>query len=985
MRPHRLRVTAFGSFAGTVEIDLDALSGNGLFLLHGDTGAGKSTLLDAMGFALYGRVPGVRNDAKRLRSDYAAPDVHTEVQVEATLGGRRMRITRSPEYDRPKKSGIGTTTQKAKVLLEEQVGGGWTTLSTAFREAGDEIADLVGMSADQFFQVVLLPQGEFAKFLRADSGDRAKLLEKLFGTGIYRSAEEWLVGRRIATARAVDGARDDVALATARVAQAAGVAESDVPAEPCSTWADGLATLAAADRAAAEADLATVLADRDAARATAEAATRRAAAQQQRRQLLAAQVALTARAAETGRLRAEADEARRAAEVAALLNQVDARSRAVAVAVERRSVARAGLAVVQLDDDLDVAALEQVAAAGRERIGGFEALRDLATDVARDEQASVSAAQDNESAVAAIDGLARRIAEIPMQRTTLIAAVEEARGALARLPVVQARRDALLASAADTAALATVIAAAEQLRDELLLGREKAVSLRDKAADVREARLEAIRFELASMLVDGDPCPVCGSLFHPDPSEVRGERVTRDDEDTARAAAEEAQRDVEALGQRLAAAEAERGALLTRLAGRTATTIAGELALIESEHVALEPLVDSLESRTAAVEAIDTEHANLEQQRSALAVTAAEAARRAAEAAARAVAGRARLMHELGGADDLDTAIAAASAAAAAAECVVAAEAEVMRAEREHDAASLAATESASRAGFADVAAARDALRPGEWRADAEQALRAYDDECAATTAALLDPRLDVPLAPAADVAGTAQALAVADAALDEATAHCATTQARDTSLVVLVPALVSRLTALGPALEEARRVRALADLCSGAGANALRMTLSSFVLAARLEEVAAAASERLLRMTQGRYSLVHTDGTARGGARSGLGLLARDTWTGQDRETSTLSGGETFLASLALALGLTDVVTAEAGGSRIEALFVDEGFGTLDEQTLDEVMDVLDGLREGGRIVGLVSHVAELKQRIPAQVEVRKGRAGSALTVHGC
>jgi exonuclease SbcC len=137
--------------------------------------------------------------------------------------------------------------------------------------------------------------------------------------------------------------------------------------------------------------------------------------------------------------------------------------------------------------------------------------------------------------------------------------------------------------------------------------------------------------------------------------------------------------------------------------------------------------------------------------------------------------------------------------------------------------------------------------------------------------------------------------------------------------------------------------------------------------------------------MTQGRYSLIHTDGTARGGARSGLGLLARDTWTGQDRETSTLSGGETFLASLALALGLTDVVTAEAGGARIEALFVDEGFGTLDESTLDEVMDVLDGLREGGRVVGLVSHVAELRARIPAQVQVRKGRTGSGLTVLGC
>ena len=138
-----------------------------------------------------------------------------------------------------------------------------------------------------------------------------------------------------------------------------------------------------------------------------------------------------------------------------------------------------------------------------------------------------------------------------------------------------------------------------------------------------------------------------------------------------------------------------------------------------------------------------------------------------------------------------------------------------------------------------------------------------------------------------------------------------------------------------------------------------------------------AAASDRLLKMTSGRYSLVHTD-ARRGAGRSGLGLLACDSWTGVDRDTSTLSGGETFLASLALALGLRDVVAAEAGGTRIEALFVDEGFGSLDEDTLEEVMTVLDGLREGGRMVGIVSHVAELRQRIPAQVRVRKGQAGS-------
>ncbi|MBK5305483.1 MAG: SMC family ATPase [Frankiaceae bacterium] len=982
MRPHRLRVTAFGPFAGTVEVDLDGLSGSGLFLLHGDTGAGKTTLLDAMGFALYGRVPGVRNDAKRLRSDHASADAHTEVQLEATLSGRRMRITRSPEYDRPKKSGTGTTTQKAKVLLEEQVAGGWTTLSTAHREAGDEILDLVGMSAEQFFQVVLLPQGEFATFLRADSAARAQLLEKLFGTGLYRSAEEWMVGRRIATTRAVEAARSEVALATARTAQAAGVEE---PAEPTAQWAMGLLAAAAAGRDHATVDIAAAIAVRDTARAAADAATRLASAQARRRQLLSLQELLNQRQPEITSLREEYAGALRAAEVAALVRQVEVRTAELTGARAARATARGALPAAGLGHDLEVAALTAAATVATERRGRLDALRELADAIALDRRAALAAAREGADAVAAGDVLAQRLKELPAMRERLVASLDAARAAAVRLPAARAQREGLQSAAADAAALATLTAAGDQLREEILLAREKAVSLRDKAADVREGRLEHIRFELASMLVDGDPCPVCGSLFHPDPSEVRGERVTRDDEDIARGSAEAAQRDVEELTGRLAAAEAERDALLARLAGRTTETVAAELGSVVAEVAMLEETAEQLVARAAAVEELDTGQGAIEQQRVALGVTAAEATRRAAEAEARADAGQARLAHALGDAGDLDEAIAAAVAVVAAAEHVIAAEAALVRCEQELAAADRGAGEAAATAGFASLSLASAAARPSSWRAETEEVLRAFDEQRAATAAALSDPAVDVALEPAADVTGAAAALAAADVALDDVTAAGAMASGRADALDALVPTLAERLRTLGPVVDEARRVRAMADLCGGAGANALRMTLSSFVLAARLEEVAAAASERLLRMTQGRYSLVHTDGTARGGARSGLGLLARDTWTGQDRETSTLSGGETFLASLALALGLTDVVTAEAGGSRIEALFVDEGFGTLDEETLDEVMDVLDGLREGGRIVGLVSHVAELRQRIPAQVQVRKGRTGSTLTLHGC
>jgi len=265
------------------------------------------------------------------------------------------------------------------------------------------------------------------------------------------------------------------------------------------------------------------------------------------------------------------------------------------------------------------------------------------------------------------------------------------------------------------------------------------------------------------------------------------------------------------------------------------------------------------------------------------------------------------------------------------------------------------------------------------WRDTAMRRLREHRDAQAAVRAVLEDPTLaDLPSA-APDLAAVQAGQAAARLAWQSAVAAEAAAGRIKNDLAVLGGQLSSALQAMEPVAARHAEVRELADLAAGGGGNVLKMTLSSYVLAARLEEVAAGASERLLRMTQGRFSLVHTD-AGRGNARAGLGLMARDTWTGVDRDTSTLSGGETFLASLALALGLADAVAAESGGARLDALFIDEGFGSLDEQTLDEVMDVLDTLREGGRLVGLVSHVAELRQRIPTQLHVRKGRHGSAL-----
>jgi len=984
--PHRLTVSAFGPFAGTVELDLDRLGGTGLFLLHGETGAGKTTLLDALGFALYGQVPGERGKSGRLRSDHAPESLRTSVQLEATLSGRRMRLTRSPQQVRSKQRGTGTTTEPARVLLEERVDGGWHTVSTRAREADDEVLDLVGMSADQFFQVVLLPQGEFARFLRAGAKERGELLEKLFGTARFRSVEQWLAGQRVAGARELEQTRRAVELVMAQLLQAAGVeatgSEVTVPeaAEDSRALARGLAQAAAVE-------LDHLLARRRTAECGAEQATRAlhgaqllAQRQARRARLLAQQDELAAAAPATERLRGELAAAEKSQAVAALLDDLERRQTQAEQAAALLDGSRRAAAERGLDPRQGAPALTQAAGGARTRLGRLEALRSVERAVGNHDREHRAALRQQATCTSTLDRLAAWLRALPELRRRAAQQVTAAQAAEVLLPQVTAQREQHLQALADQSELGRLERCSRELAEQLLLARESAVADRVKAADVREARLDGVVAELAAMLVDGDPCVVCGSLEHPDPSEVRGQRVTRDDEDAARAVAEQAQAHVAHLMEEQARAEAASQALLARAAAPVAGV---DLPALDARLAALG--VD-LEARAAALaeqERLDHEG---DEVRSAQAAAQAELAacrervEQTVELAARA---RAELQRELNGAADVDDALEQAAALAAAVDDLVTTLTAAERADAEHASANVRAGRACREAGL-DLASARAARRPDPWRTEAQAQLRGVDDRVAACRAGLADPELDVPLEPAAPVQQAHAACRAGELQRDDAVARCATAQARVSAVQARLPELDAALDRLEPAERRAEQVRGLADLVAGGGANRLRMSLSSFVLAARLEQVAEAASARLLRMTQGRYRLVHTDGAARGGARSGLGLLARDSWTGQDRDTATLSGGETFQASLALALGLSDVVMAEAGGSRIETLFVDEGFGSLDEDTLEEVMDVLDGLREGGRLVGLVSHVSEMKARIPAQVLVRKTRSGSSLELVG-
>ncbi|HTL23913.1 MAG TPA: AAA family ATPase [Mycobacteriales bacterium] len=982
MRPHALRLTAFGAFAGTVEVDLDRLSEAGLFLLHGPTGAGKTTLLDGLGFALFGRVPGARQGAKRLRSDHAEVSVGTEVQAEVSFGTRRFRITRSPEQQRAKRRGTGTTTEPAKVLLEELVDGSWYVRSTRVGEADQEIADLVGMSAEQFFQVVLLPQGEFAQFLRAETKDRIALLERLFATERFRDAEQWLAARRRSTAEAAAAAQDEVDLLVARVAEAAGVEASE---ESPVAWAQALLAGArdAESLAAQQVSVATLA--RDAARASLAAAqdladrqSRRSLALRRQENLLLARTALIT-------LQQEADAATRAAEVAGALHEVGTRRTRRDVALSAEAVARSGLVAAGLDADLDEPELIHVVTACRERTGRLEALRAVEAALV-EERTAVAAARDEQAeALTAVAQLEVELGALPLRAEQAGALVRAGRVAAERRPVLVAEQQRLEALRPDVVALGQVEARLLRRVEEHLGARQAHVALLEKANDVRTASINTMVARLAFALADETPCPVCGSLEHPDPSALRDEGVSSEDEEAARRAADDAALLVAEVEAALAADRATAASLRDRVGDLTPVGVDALLSELAVEIAVLDAA--ATEGARAELDAAGVEEATRAALAAHVAASArAEAADRAAQAAARrAAVAEEQLRAALGEVVSLDEALAGTLAQGSAAEAALEATRALVAAQHELDAAQRAAETACLAKGFASCEDAHEAARPEPWRSGTAAHLRTAADTEAAVLAELADPALDVPLDPPAPVEEQQAAVEAADAELSTATALLAQAESRRTSLERLAPSLGAAVDALAPLVETASAVRRLADLCAGQGQNALRMTLSAFVLAARLEEVAEAASVRLRRMTQGRYELVHTDGASRGGVRAGLGLLARDAWSGQDRDTATLSGGETFLASLALALGLADVVMAEAGGARIEALFVDEGFGTLDEETLDEVMDVLDGLREGGRVVGLVSHVSELRQRIPAQVEVRRGRSGSDLVLHGC
>ncbi|GGY62492.1 nuclease SbcCD subunit C [Streptomyces geysiriensis] len=995
MRLHRLDITAFGPFGGSQSVDFDDLSAAGLFLLHGPTGAGKTSVLDAVCYALYGSVPGARQSGQgmSLRSDHAAVGTRTEVRLELTVAGRRLEVTRQPPWERPKLRGRGTTVDKAQSLLREYDAGAgtWKDLSRSHQEIGEEITQLLGMSREQFCQVVLLPQGDFARFLRADAEARGKLLGRLFDTRRFAEVEKYLAERRRATeARVREG--DAALLADAhRMQQAAGDAmelPELAPGEP--GLADAVLGAAAVARSTAR-ELLAVADSRLAAAESVHAAAERDLAGVRELDRLQRRFA---EATERSRRLAERADAHRAAQERMERGR---KAEAVAPALELRDAADAehrraadteAQARALLPQDLADAGATGLAAAARraaEELGGLDAARRAERRLAEltEERAGLDRQERaDEEALHEAEGW---LAGWEQTRDRLQARVEDAQEAATRAEQLAVQRDPARRRLAAARERDRLTHDTEETARRALDAAERAVEARAHWLDLKEQRLSGIAAELAADLTDGTPCAVCGATEHPAPARKIAGHVDREAEERALARYQEAderradaERRLSAVREALAAATAEAGdAPTARLAEETeelerlyadARTAASglhaaqeELRGAEGERerriAAQQQAAVRAASRVAHRERLETERAALEEELVRVRGTAGSVAARAAQ-----LERRAALLTE------------AADAARNAEDT----------ARRLKDADARLA-DAAFRAGFDTPSEAAAALLTDDAHRELRRRLDAWDAEEAAVRAVLTEA--DTAAAarrPPADPAAAERAAADADRRLRDAVSARDAAVRRCAELDRLSARATTAARGLAPLREEHDRVARLATLTAGTSAvNERRMRLESYVLAARLEQVAAAATARLRRMSSGRYTLVHSDDRA-GRGRSGLGLHVVDAWTGRERDTATLSGGETFFASLALALGLADVVTDEAGGVRLDTLFIDEGFGSLDDQTLDEVLDVLDALRERDRSVGIVSHVADLRRRVHAQLEVVKGRTGSVLRQRG-
>ncbi len=987
MRVHRLTFSGLGPFKQTQTIEFGRLAESPLFLLEGPTGSGKSTIIDAIVFALYGSVAGAEADEGRLVSQYRDPHAEPFVDLIFETAAGVYRVRRTPCFERPKQRGTGTTTQNATATLwrlpsTDQVESG-DALSTRPSDVGAEIERLIGLTKRQFIGTVVLPQGEFAAFLQADVASRRAILQRIFRTDLYEKLQKRLRDAKSQAEVQRRQARQQIEVAAGRFCQAA---ELDDWACPEETGAVEAATAEVIDRltenlTAVEAARERAESDAKSARLADEAVRRREMLQQRLREALKRKVELETSAAEQKQRLDRHVAAERAARVAVALSGES--NACIKLELSRKEEQRLRFSAPSDLTELPIPDLERAFREGVARVAELRSPAELEdrlperASALSQAQAELRALQDEETEVDA------RLEELPIRQRKLRSQVDEAQQQAGQVDALEQREQRLAAQA--HAAEKLVAAELEQkVAEQRTAEAVAAASHAEKHLHrLRQAHYRGMAAELAERLIDDDPCPVCGSEQHPAPAERSNDHVGRDEVN----AAEQQHR---ALLDELGAARDAATNAKTRVAALQAQAGGRDVAGLSTELIGVRAALAAAQAAARLVPQMKTDHGGIEQQlqstterRSELLQEIAKqqaqigADRRTLESDRKSVevarAGFVSVAEHCASLRERIDAIIALVAAARATENAAA-----DHAQRESELVDVLATE-----GFATADDARGASLSMEQHTQLTEAIDAYREEENQVRALLSDPDLaGIDIDEHIDTEASAVALKAATAASEAAgAAHTAAAkvgQEAEKTALELVHSCERR-----DHVEAATAAAIMLGKIVMGESSRLGMALATYVLQQRFHAVVAAANDHLRVMSDGNLTLEAHGEADDKRCRAGLGLRVIDLRTGdQARSTGTLSGGETFYTALSLALGLASVVTSEAGGVSLGTLFVDEGFGSLDSSTLDDVLAVLTSLHGNGRAVGVVSHVEELKTRIPDRIEVRREHRNGPSTV---
>lgn len=931
MKPIKLIISAIGPYADEpLEIDFSQFSGKGLFLISGDTGAGKTTIFDAICFALYGETSGHYRDTKNLRSQYAAPGTKSYVDFYFTHQGEEYRIYRQPGYLRAKQRGEGLIEEKEKAVLY----CGAETPQEGKTQVDRRIKELLGISFEQFKQIAMIAQGEFWELLNASTQERTEILRTIFMTERYQRLEQKLRERRNA------GLNEKKRLENSVVQyfnEAAAGPKSQL-AEDLQKLQEQTAASGGAWDLAAMLDLLAALLAEDETENTLVQADLQAANQlldERKKALIEAQT--------NNRL----------------LDRLDEHQK------RQRQLAAQGPTM-----EAQAQLLQRQKAARREVQPVFQRWQDAQAQAAKTE----ADIEKQKQAVAQ--------AEAALQRAAAVLTLEQLQQAPVQLAKSQQQQKEWEHVAGElNRLLHQVIKAYNEDVEEWRKKQQNFEAARDRYNQLdgeykqQEQILENCRAGiLAQTLAEGQPCPVCGSTNHPRPAQLPAEAVTEADLKQSKAALERAR---QAKDDLLKEVEKANGVLQKQ----------GE----QLKQQVLKALAEAGQPQTEETAKGEVLTAQLQQAAQDIDGKIKDEKRKQRELGQKCLAYiEATLPQNAARPGSVKQAIELAQQAAAEVQrlqSTAAGSLETLRQSLREQQTGVEACQAEFAAvlqekGFADEAQFKSLLATEEEISQTEKTLNQYHQAVQTNKEQLAQSMEDAKGRVLVDEAALQQQVqAQAQLAADLQT-ESNLLQTRLTQNGRLQQNIAAQKEPLAAACQESQLCSQLYNLISGNISEKNKITFEQYIQAAGFDNIIAAANRRLLPMSDGQFELFRVQEAGNKRSKASLDLEVQDNFTGQRRPVGNLSGGESFKASLSLALGLSDTVSGDLGGVQMDVLFVDEGFGTLDRKSIENALDILLSLSGANKLVGIISHREELVENIPQQIRVRKSKNGSSIEI---